>query len=46
MNKLLIMISTLLLTFSSFANADGHKVKVGMITTLSEIGRASCRERV
>ena len=35
MNKLLIMISTLLLTFSSFANADGHKVKVGMITTLS-----------
>jgi branched-chain amino acid transport system substrate-binding protein len=35
MSKLTIIISTLLITFSSFVNADGHKVKVGMITTLS-----------
>ena len=35
MNKLTIIFGAVLFMSSTFANADDHKVKVGMITTLS-----------
>jgi branched-chain amino acid transport system substrate-binding protein len=35
MNKLTMIFGALLLMSSGSVNADGHKVKVGMITTLS-----------